>query len=257
MEDVTGIHDASLGMRSNEVSGRAIQARQREGDIASLTYFDNANEAVLEGGDVINQLIGQVYDGTRIIRIIGEDEAVKFLKVNDPYDPSSPDLSVGNYDVASTSGPSYTTRRVEAAQAMMEAIQVFPQLMEIAGDLVVKAQDRPGADKISERMAKAIPPQLKGESEEGAEAGISPQVVQELQAQLQLVTQEYKALKADKTIEMENVRIKAFDAETKRLDVVASNQLSLTELGVKTISDALLSPDPVPLEKAPPQKASA
>ena len=257
MKDVTGIHDASLGMRSNEVSGRAIQARQREGDIASLTYFDNANEAVLEGGDVINQLIGQVYDGTRIIRIIGEDEAVKFLKVNDPYDPSSPDLSVGNYDVASTSGPSYTTRRVEAAQAMMEAIQVFPQLMEIAGDLVVKAQDWPGADKISERMAKAIPPQLKGESEEGAEAGISPQVVQELQAQLQLVTQEYEALKQDKTIEMENVRIKAFDAETKRLDVVASNQLSLTELGVKTISDALLSPDPVPLEKAPPKKASA
>ncbi len=87
MKDVTGIHDASLGVKSNEVSGRAIQARQREGDIASLTFYDNGNEALLEAGDVANQLISQIYDGTRIIRIIGEDQAVKFVKINDPSDP--------------------------------------------------------------------------------------------------------------------------------------------------------------------------
>jgi Phage P22-like portal protein len=116
MKDVTGIHDASLGIKSNETSGRAINARQREGDVAAITYYDNGNAAVLEAGDVINQLISQIYDGTRIIRIIGEDEKLKFLKVNDPVDPASPDLSVGRYDVALSTGASYTTRRVEAAQ---------------------------------------------------------------------------------------------------------------------------------------------
>jgi hypothetical protein len=35
MKDVTGIHDASLGIKSNETSGRAIMARQREGDVAA------------------------------------------------------------------------------------------------------------------------------------------------------------------------------------------------------------------------------
>jgi hypothetical protein len=48
MKDVTGIHDASLGIKSNETSGRAIMARQREGDVASLTYYDNGNAAILE-----------------------------------------------------------------------------------------------------------------------------------------------------------------------------------------------------------------
>jgi hypothetical protein len=90
MKDVTGIHDASLGIKSNETSGRAIMARQREGDVASLTYYDNGNAAILEAGDVINQLIPQIYDGTRIIRIIGEDEATKLVKINDPMDPNSP-----------------------------------------------------------------------------------------------------------------------------------------------------------------------
>jgi hypothetical protein len=90
MKDVTGIHDASLGIKSNETSGRAIMARQREGDVASLTYYDNGNAAILEAGDVINQLIPQIYDGTRIIRTIGEDEATKLVNINDPMDPNSP-----------------------------------------------------------------------------------------------------------------------------------------------------------------------
>jgi hypothetical protein len=77
IKDITGIHDASLGIKSNETSGRAIMARQSEGDVASLTYYDNGNAAILEAGDVMNQLIPQIYDGTRIIRIIGEDEATK------------------------------------------------------------------------------------------------------------------------------------------------------------------------------------
>jgi hypothetical protein len=157
MKDVTGIHDASLGIKSNETSGRAIMARQREGDVASLTYYDNGNAAILEAGDVINQLIPQIYDGTRIIRIIGEDESTKLVKINDPMDPDSPDLSTGSYDVAITTGASYTTRRVEAAQAMMEAIQVFPEIMQVAGDIVVKAQDWPGSEELAERLRKTIP----------------------------------------------------------------------------------------------------
>lgn len=246
MKDVTGIHDASLGIRSNETSGRAIQARQREGDIASLTFYDNGNAALLEAGDVINQLIGQVYDGTRILRVIGEDESIKLQKVNDPNDPDSPDLSVGNYDVAMTSGTSYTTRRVEAAQAMMEAIQVAPQLMEIAGDIIVKAQDWPGADKLAERLKKTVPPQLLGEEDEGAAPPVDPRMVQEMEMQLQTLSQEYEALKQDKTIEMEKVKVAAYDAETKRLDVVMSNQLAETELGIKTLTEAMNSEDPSP-----------
>lgn len=223
MKDVTGIHDASLGMRSNETSGRAIQARQREGDIASLTFYDNADAAVLEGGDVVNQLIPQIYDGTRIIRGIGEDEAVKFQKINDPYDPNAVDLSVGMFDVALSTGTSYTTRRVEAAQAMMDAIQVWPQLMSVAGDLVAKAQDWPGADKLAERLKKTIPPQFLEEDEGGG--GIDPQVLQQLQMELQALQEENKKLKADKTVDFKKLEIDAYNAETQRIRALSDNEV--------------------------------
>jgi hypothetical protein len=223
MKDVTGIHDASLGMRSNETSGRAINARQREGDIASLTYYDNGNQSILEGGDVINQLITQVYDGTRIIRIIGEDEAIKFMRINDPNDPESPDLSIGNYDVALTTGASYTTRRVEAAQAMMEAVQVDPRLMEIAGDLIVKAQDWPGHDEISERL-KMANPLAQQEGEQTVPAAAVQQMQAEMQQQMQAMAQEFQQLQQDKSLEAEKLRIDMYNAETQRLKALADVQ---------------------------------
>ena len=253
MKDVTGIHDASLGIKSNETSGRAIQARQREGDIASLTYYDNGNASLLEAGDVINQLISQVYDGTRIIRIIGEDEAVKFQRINDPNDPDSPDLSIGNYDVAMTSGTSYTTRRVEAAQAMMEAVQVWPQLIQIAGDIIAKAQDWPGADKLAERLRKTIPPQYL-EDEEGG-GGMSPEQMAQMQMELQTITQEFEQLKLDRSIENEKLEVEKYNAETQRIRALSDNMVDATQMEQNAIKNIL--DHSVKLEQTSIAKASA
>ena len=236
MKDVTGIHDASLGIRSNETSGRAINARQREGDIAAITYYDNGNAAVLEAGDVINQLLSQIYDGTRIIRIIGEDEKIKFLKINDPNDPRSPDLAVGRYDVALSTGASYTTRRVEAAQAMMDAVQVWPNLLEVAGDLVAKAQDWPGADDLAERLKKTIPQQfLDQEDREGPDPA-----VQQLQMVVATLQQENEQLKIDKEIELKKLFIDVYNAETQRIRALSDNMVDGNNIelqGIKTILD--------------------
>lgn len=238
MKDVTGIHDASLGKRSNEVSGRAIMARQREGDIANITFHDNGNAALLEAGDVINQLIPQVYDGTRILRAIGEDQAPKFVKVNDPMNPEAIDLSVGKFDVALTTGASYTTRRVEAAQSMMEAVQVFPELMSVAGDLIAKAQDWPGADKLAERLKKTIPPHLLGEDEEGG-LGITAEQLMEMQAamqELQAKLEEYEREIKDKTVDQQ---IALYNAETQRIRALSDNEVDATELNMKGIETIL------------------
>jgi len=226
MKDVTGIHDASLGIRSNETSGRAIQARQREGDIASLTFYDNADAAVLEAGDVINQLIPQIYDGTRTIRIIGEDESMKFARINDPMHPDSIDLSVGEYDVALTTGTSYMTRRVEAAQSMMDAVQVFPQLMQVAGDLIAKAQDWPGADKIAERLAQAMQMQM---------SQVDPQEFQQLQQNLQKLQSENMMLKLEAKNREDELSIKRYDSETQRIRALSDNQVDGNQMEMDAI----------------------
>lgn len=238
LKDVTGIHDASLGIRSNEVSGKAINARQKEGDIASLTYYDNANAALLEAGDVINQLIPYIYDGTRIIRTVGEDESLKFIRINDPYDPEAPDLSKGNYDVAISSGSSYTTRRVEAAEAMMQAVQVWPQLMEIAGDLVVKAQDWPGAEKFAERLKKAIPAQLTQEDDEQGDPQVAAQM-QQMQQLLEAAQQEIQRLTDERELKEEEIKIDWYKAVTDRLEALSDNQVDANAFELNVMRQTL------------------
>lgn len=239
MKDVTGIHDASLGIRSNETSGKAIMARQREGDIANLTYHDNGNAALLEAGTVVNQLIPQIYDGTRILRIIGEDEEPKFIKVNDPYDPNSVDIAVGNYDVVLTSGVSYTTRRVEAAEAMMQAIQVAPEMMSVAGDLIVKAQDWPGSDKIADRLKRAVPPQFLAPEEGGGQPGpqIDPNMIAQMQEEFAKVQEENKQLKAKTEIELLKLELEKkkqdiewYNAETQRIRALSDHDVDANQI---------------------------
>lgn len=160
IKDVTGQHDASLGAKSNETSGKAIMARQREGDVATYIYPDNLHAGIGEGGRVINQLIPIVFDTARQIRTVGEDETTKVQHINDPNNPDSIDINRGKYDVVVETGPSYSTKRVEAAESMMQFVQAVPAAAQVAGDLIAKVQDWPMAEQIGERLQKMLPPNI-------------------------------------------------------------------------------------------------
>ena len=158
---VIGIYDAGLGRPSNETSGKAILARQREGDVGSYLYIDNFARAVRQTGNIINDLIPHVYDTERTIRIMGEDGKIDVMAINKAQgiDPASGDtvfahdITAGSYDVVATMGPSYTTRREEAKDGMTSFIQAAPQTAPLVLDLIAKAQDWPMADAI----AKGLP----------------------------------------------------------------------------------------------------
>lgn len=212
IKDTTGLQDASLGMRSNEISGRAIQARKQEGDVATIIYHDNLNAAIQEGGDVLNQLIPICYDTLRELRVIGVDDQAKLVTLNDPNSDESPNIGDGKYDVTLTTGPSYTTQREQAADAMMQAIQVAPQLMQIAGDLIVDAQDWPGHTQIAARLKQTIPDnlltpdELKQRMEERQQEQAANPAAQQAQEQQQQAQQLQQAEIADQLQHAQGMR---------------------------------------------------
>lgn len=214
MKDVTGLHDASLGARSNETSGKAILARQKEGDVGSYIYHDNLQAAISEGGRVINALIPVAYDTARTIRIVGEDESTKVQRVNDPNDPESVDLNRGRYDIVVETGPSYSTKRVEAAESMMQFMQAVPAAAQAAGDLIARNMDWPGADMIAERLKKALPPQLtEGEEELTPEQQQQRQMAMQQQAQQQEMQQQAIGLEmAEKQAKVQMTQAQAMKA---------------------------------------------
>lgn len=158
-----GIHDAALGMRSNETSGRAILARQREADTANYVYFDNLAKALRYSGEILNDLIPRVLTAERTLRIIGEDGVEKYIKVNQPvFDEQAGewvtlyDLNQGRYDVAVTIGPSYTTQRMETAEAMTQLAQTPGPVGMLAQYALLKAMDTPGTDEVIAGLRKVL-----------------------------------------------------------------------------------------------------
>lgn len=157
IKDVTNIHEANLGMPSNEVSKVAIQQRQAVSDTGSVIYHDNLTAAIEECGRVCNDLIPVVYDSIRTIKVLGEDGKENAQVINDMNDPLSVDITLGKYSVTATTGPAYDTKRKEQAEFMLSIVNSVPQLGQVAGDLILEAQDVAGAKKLAKRLRNNMP----------------------------------------------------------------------------------------------------
>lgn len=185
MKATTGLYDASLGNRSNETSGKAILARQREGDVGTFVYISNFSRAIRHTGRILVDLIPHIYDTERQIRIIGADGKEDLIEINKPMLDQSVDVpegeeaqaigkvqhdvTVGAYDVVLETGPSYSTKRAEARDSMIEFMRSAPDIAPLVLDLVAEAQDWPGADKFAKRVKHVLPPAIR--AEEAQEAG--------------------------------------------------------------------------------------
>lgn len=234
MKAIMGIYDASLGARSNETSGKAIMARQREGDVSTFHFIDNLARSIRHVGKILLDLIPHVYSERKILRVIGEDEQPREVQMGESIPVMGPDgqpkmqevpdeqgntiqqvvtalhdLNVGKYDVTVSSGPSFTTRREEAAYQMTEAMRAVPAFGPLIIDKLAKNMDWPDSEEIAERAKQLVPGQQ-----------LPPEVQQALQ-EGQMAGQELEQLKADKSLEMMKLELEQFKAETDRIKVRA------------------------------------
>lgn len=234
----TGIFDASLGAKSNETSGIAIQRRQHEGDVANFHFIDNLSRAMRHCGRILLDLIPKIYDTPREVRIIGEDQEQKVIRVNQQWTNDQGkavnyDLSVGKYDVTVTTGPSYTTQRQEAFAMLTELAKAYPALLQIAGDIIFRWSDVPGANQLADRMKKMLPPGLgdDGGADDKSKLAAATQQLQQLSQQNEQLTAAVHDLSGTvetKRLELESKeRMNALNAQTQL--VIAEAKLGSLE----------------------------
>jgi hypothetical protein len=194
IKSTSGIFDPSLGAQSNETSGRAIYARQQQGEIATFNFQDNMAKGIKRTCEIVLSLIPNIYDTERELRILGSDGAEDYVKVNQLVQVPGTDqvvrvndLAAGKYDVAVTVGPSFSTKRQEASEIYGQLGQQWPDLMAVAGDLVMKSMDLPYAEDIADRLKVMLPPQIQQQMQEGQEM---PPEVQQAMAQVEQMSQQ-------------------------------------------------------------------
>lgn len=220
-----GMYNASIGERSNETSGVAINARKREGDVATFHFADNLVRSITQVGRILVFAIPEIYDTPRVIKIVGQEDEVTQVAINgaNPLEEQKQafDLRKGKYDVRVQTGPSFTTQRQEAAAQYNQLIQAMPDLMPVIGDLVFKYQDTAGSQAISSRLKKLVDPKFLDDSEKDQNQP-DPQVMQ-LQQQLQQITQaaqtQIQQLQTQLADKQGELQIKAAEVQVKSKDV--------------------------------------
>lgn len=233
----TGYFDASLGQRSNEQSGIAIQRRNNQSQTASFHFVDNLSKSIRHAGRILVDAMPVVYDTAQAIRILGEDGSEEIVKINEAFNHKGKDityrLGVGKYDVTVDTGPSFETKRQEAVAAMTELTRAYPPLMQAAGDMFVKAMDIPYATEIAERIKKTMPPGLV---DDGKQNPIPP----EAQAQMGQMNQMIEMLTKQLNDANEKVNTKTMELESKeRIEFAKLEQQATIKLAEMQSNEAL------------------
>ncbi len=256
MQLVSGQYQAQMGAPSNEQTGVAIQQRQRQGDNATYHYIDNLAQAIRYTGKIIIDLAPKIYDTPRLLKILQEDGTELHIKV----DPSAPQAHaqveaaqgamiaavfnprLGQYEVQADVGPAFATRRQEAFNALSQIATQNPTLMNVIGDLVLKAADFPLAEEAAERLRNMAPPQALGQGPSPAETQLQQQLTS-TQQMLKAMTDELATEKLRARGKEELRDVERFNAETRRLqalqEVLPMDPQGLAELIRTTVGEAL------------------
>lgn len=231
IRDVTNKHQASMGVQSNEVSGKAINARQRVSELGDRIYLENMNMALSECAMTMNELIPEVYDTQRVIKVMGDDDEYILQTINGGFGDETPDITRGKYEVTAKTGPSYATKREEAVETMLTMMNHMPQTANYIADIIASNMDIPGADQIAERLQSLLPPgmvdpnrmpEAKRQQFLERQKQVQAQQAEQKQIEMQMLSGQFAELEA----KVRNLTAQAMKSE-------AQAQREMSEVGVQ------------------------
>jgi hypothetical protein len=213
----TQLFEASYGQPSNEKSGRAILARQQQGQVGNFHFVDNLTRSRRHLGRILLDLIPKIYNEPgRILRIIGEDDSegrVQIGAVSKVWNMERVfDIGVGRYDVIVESGPNFATKRKEATESMLGVLSTVPAIFPVIGDLLIKNMDWPGAMEIAERLRpstdkeQTVPPAVQQKLEQMGT--VLELLTKELNAKNTLIETKQQELDSRERIEMAKLAVR-------------------------------------------------
>jgi Phage P22-like portal protein len=249
-----GMFEANLGAPSNETSGKAIIARQHEGDTATFNFIDNLRHSIEHAYKIVLNSFAVTMDIKQIVRLLSEDNKSSFVTVDPEQEEAymeglgadgkkviSINPNIGEYDLIVTTAPGYATRQQETVAALTEMTNGNPQMFSLIGDVIIKAMNLPDGDKVVNRLKLMLPPQIQeAEKEtEGQDPAVSQAVaqvqgqaqeqIQGMQQQMQEMEQAMQAMDAEiqkKALELQNkdFQLQKTVIDAKRAEIAASSR---------------------------------
>jgi hypothetical protein len=221
-------------LQGRDISGKARRERKLEGSMSAYVYFDNMNQAVEQGGRVVNDLLPYIIgDDERTMVISKKDGKTQSVTVNERDNDGTikNDLGIGDFDVEIDSGPSFAVQKEIALEMFSETIQAFPQAFPLVADLWAGNLDIQQMDQVKERFKTLVPPQILAK-EEGKPAPPPQPNPQEqmMQAELQFKQQEIKNKMAEVQLKAQKLELEKQQAQLDQAELLLKAQKDENEM---------------------------
>lgn len=217
----TGLYPARMGNNGDEASGKAIDARTRQGSYATYVFFNSINRAIATGGEIVNEMIPRVYDTERVLTLMMPDEGIKNVTINKQGDDYGEhienDIRKGTYQVRLKPGPSYEGQKEQALESLREVLQVDPTTFNLVADLYAENLPLANTIEIKNRLKTRVSPQVIEAGKTGQmpqEQGPSPEQMQ-AQAQMQAMQADAQYKQAQIQLKQQELALKQKEMETE------------------------------------------
>jgi len=233
----TGLYPARMGNNGDEASGKAIDARTRQGSYSTYVFFNSINRAIATGGAIVNEMIPRVYDTERVLALMTPDEGMKNITINKQTDDYGEqidnDIRKGTYEVRLKPGPSYEGQKEQALQSLREVLQADPTSFNLIADLYADNLPLSNTIEIKNRLKTRVPPQIVEAGKTGKmpeQQGPSPE-----EQAIQLQQQEIQIQAGFKQKELE---LKDKEIQLKQQEIIQEAQFKIQELETKRLEVA-------------------
>ena len=228
--DTIGIHQAGLGAKSNETSGRAILQRQAASDQGSYEFVDNLALAVGQVGRILVQVIPRIYRGRAAAHILlpdGRGDTVQLgLAVQDRgsgREIAVDALSMSRFSCVAHTGPQADSVKHEFNSFLLsEWGKTNPEVLRAVIDYLVLNMGIDNSREIAGRLRRLIPRDAL--SEEEKKELPPPEPTPEQQAKMmesQAKIAEAKSAQAVAELDLEKQRILLETAVAKAAEAEA------------------------------------
>ena len=246
VQETIGMYEASIGKKSNETSGVAIQKRQSQGNATTYDFIDNLAYAIGSVGELVAHIIPNVYSGDATRRIILADDSQARVQLNHEIvdKKSGKTFRVGNlslyrYTCTVKPGPAFASVREEFVSLMTEWGRSDPEALQAVRDLIVQNLDVPNARELSRRF-KMLTPRWLLRPEDQQNLPQPPQPPPTPEQQAEIAKGKAVEMKAQTDVQIAEIRLEeqkiALEIEKTRLQEANVKLETSTEKGAAEVS---------------------
>lgn len=171
IKEQAGVFSAMQGQFAGRQSEDSVRMQIDRGTAATRKWVNATINGIRRVCEVLVETIPSIYDTKRQFAIVGIDGTESFVTLNDEiYDQQSQamvkvnNLNAGKYKVICEAGPAFSNKLEAGLTALLEYAAIDPTVVQMGGDVMLRAIDAPLVDKIAERkraqmlQAGMIPP---------------------------------------------------------------------------------------------------